>query len=677
MAPVTKITIDFETRSECDLKAAGAWNYSKHPTTEVLCFAFKVDDNPINSRNPKSQTDRYACKVDDNPSNPYNPGALMFWPYPFDFRGDFQFEAHNAGFEFAIWHNVMVPQHGWPDMPLEHWYCSAAKAAAHGLPRNLSGATEAMDLSEIKDKKGHSLMLKLCKPRPMWKKKGTGDKYFGTPEEFRLLEKYCRQDVRAEHELSSALDDLSPFERRIWKLDQQINRRGINCDLPLVNAAIALAGEDKKRGKAVMTEATNGEVTSPNQIAKIREYLGDHYLYDIPDLGALTVQTCLDDPEAPAGAKRILRLRQLHSKSSVRKYQTMLGRADPEGAITETLLYHGAHTGRWAGMAIQPHNYPKPSLSRGEIESIIIPAILEQDADSLELYCGSVGEALSSALRSALVAPPGHDLIGADYSNIEARVLFWFAGDTQALETLRSGGDLYVEMASAIYGIPPRDVTKEQRDIGKKAILGLGYQMAAKRFRESNREQGVEVSKALSERAVDTYREEHSGVPDFWKAVNRRAIQVVKDSRHRSLQLGQLVFGYKSPFFYIELPSGRRLTYAFPKLQLNRFKKVALSHMHIDPYTKKWERTTTYGGALTENIVQGTARDIMAHAMLKVEASEIDYKLRMSVHDELVATVPERRGSVRDFESLLCDTPAWADGCPIAAEGWRGKRYRK
>lgn len=657
MAPVTKITIDFETRSECDLKAAGAWNYSKHPTTEVLCFAFKVDDNPIDSQG-------YF-------------GDGRYPEYPFDFRGELQFEAHNAGFEFAIWHNVMVARCGWPPMPLDHWSCSAAKAAAHGLPRSLGGATEALGLSEVKDKKGHSLMLKLCKPRPTWKKKGTGDKYFGTPEEFGLLEKYCRQDVRAEHELSSALDDLSPFERRIWKLDQQINRRGMNCDLPLVKAAIALAGEDKAQGKAAMTEATGGKVTSPNQVAKTREYLEDHYLYDIPDLSALTVQTHFDDPETPTGVKRILRLRQLHSKSSVRKYQTMLSRADSKGAITETLLYHGAHTGRWAGMAIQPQNYPKPSLSRGEIESLIIPAILEQDADSLELYCGSVGEALSSTLRSALVAPPGHDLIGADYSSIEARVLFWLSGDTKALDVIRTGGDIYKDMAAAIYKVPLAEVTKKQRDVGKKAILGLGYQMGAPRFKESSKEQGVEVSKALSERAVDTYRDEHSDVPEFWAAVNRRAVQVMKDPRHRPLQLGQLGFGYESPFFYLELPSGRRLNYAYPQLRLNKFRKIALSYMQVNPVTRKWMRTDTYGGKLVENIVQGTARDIMAHAMLKVEASETAYELRMSVHDELVATVLKGQGSVREFENLLCDTPAWADGCPIAAEGWRGKRYRK
>lgn len=656
MAPVTKITIDFETRSECDLKAAGAWNYSKHPTTEVLCFAFKVDDNPIDSQN------RSCLDCSD-----------VFTPH-----GEVQFEAHNAGFEFAIWHNVLVPQHGWPDMPLEHWYCSAAKAAAHGLPRDLDGATRALGLPELKDKKGHVLMLKLCKPRPTWKKKGTGDKYFGTPEEFRDLEKYCRQDVRAEHELSSALDDLSPFERRIWKLDQQINRRGINCDLPLVNAAIALAGEDKKRGKAVMTEATNGEVTSPNQIAKIREYLGDHYLYDIPDLGALTVQTCLDDPEAPAGAKRILRLRQLHSRTSITKYKAMIARSDETGLITETLMYHGAHTGRWTGIKIQPHNFFKPTMTRVEVENLVISAIMERDADSLELYCGSVGSGLANSLRSALIAPPGHDLIGADYSAIEARVLLWFAKDEHALNMLRKGVNLYLDMAATIYKVPVESLTKESKEypVGKKTVLALGYQMGDKRFYEESEKEGLGLSKKFVKRIIDIYRnEKYKSVSKFWRVINQAMLNTLL--RKKPQRVNNLRFFKRDRFLFVELPSGRLLSFAYPQIRINKFRKQCVSYMHVDPLTRKWCRTDGYGGLFVENIVQGTARDIMAHAMLKVEASEVSYKLRMSVHDELVATVPERRGSVRDFESLLCDTPAWAEGCPIAAEGWRGKRYRK
>jgi DNA polymerase len=525
-------------------------------------------------------------------------------------------------------------------------------------------------------------MLKLCKPRPYWAKNKTGDKYFGTEEEFLALERYCQQDVAAEHALSAALDDLSPFEQRIWQVDQIINKRGINCDLELVTSAIELSKANGFRGAQAISELTDGAVKTPNQVAKLKDWYNEEIARTTgagsmlaEDLSADTVEAKLADERLPkdSRARKILELRQQHSKSSVKKYKAMIDRADWTGSISETLLYHGAHTGRWAGRGIQPQNYPRPDMEREGIEHILIPAILAKDADTLELFGGSVANALSNALRSALVAPEGCDLIGADYSNIEARVLFWLAGETKALDLLRAGRCLYKDMAATIYGNAYEDVTRAERQLGKQAILGLGYQMGAPKFRETCAKYGIEISLAFG--VVELYRAKYPKVVKLWRSMNSAALDAMEHPGPHWARPAPIHFEKKGKFLFMTLPSGRRIAYPFPKLRKNRFDNWAVSFMHVNPKTRKWERTDTYGGKLTENGDQAIARDIMAEAMLRVEKK--NYALRMSVHDELVASVPEGQGSIEEFEQLLCIPPAWAKGCPIKAEGWRGKRFRK
>lgn len=661
-----KITIDFETRSECDLRRAGAWEYSKHPTTEVLCMAWERTSGNVRSFYIGGDFTNEFDGIDDRELNLFL-AQLQRTP---------NLEAHNAGFEFAIWHNVMVPRYNWPEVPLDRWYCSAAKAATCGLPRSLDGATSALGLSEVKDKAGHRLMLKLCKPRPHWKKHGTGNKYFGTPEEFEALRQYCEQDVRAEVALSNALPELSTQERKIWCLDQTINRRGVHCDLPLIDAAIELAASEAQRGKAAIAKLTDETVTSPNQVAKLRDWINqDHSLSDpLPDLSAQTVKETLakEDLHPDSPTRKALELRQAHSKSSVKKFQAMRDRAGEDSRIRETLLYHGAHTGRWTGMAIQPQNYVRPSLSRQVIEQVLIPDIMTGDITSLELFADSVSDALANTLRSALCAAEGNRLIGADYSSIEARVLLWLAGDKRGLKLFEQGADIYKDMAATIYGVPVEKVTKEQRDLGKRAVLGLGYQMAAPKFETTCEKQGQPVTEELAKRAVKAYRTKYVSVTKLWYAVQNAAINAV---RYDPQRIARCTIATTSKWMRITLPSGRRLYYRKPKLKPNQFGGVSLNHMGVNSVTKKWESISTYGGKLVENIVQATARDIMAEAMIRCESK--GYPLVMSVHDELVAEVPEHFGSVDEFVELLTTKPRWAAGCPIAAEGWEGKRYRK
>lgn len=648
------LTIDFETRSEIDIKKTGAWLYSIHPSTEVLCMAQKAGNTPVKLLTP----DLFHVHSKKDVKT---------------ILGDyFTLEAHNAGFEYVIWHNIMCRRFNWPKIPLDRWSCSAAKVASHGLPRSLDGAAKAMGLSIQKDMTGHRLMLKMSKPRTKWRKIGEGEKWFEDPEELAKLYEYCKNDVETEYALSRALADLPGFEKKIWVLDQRINRRGISCDVDLVNSAISMIALLEGDAKDEIFDLTDGEVTSLGQVAKILEYLDLEYDVQLPNLQADTVEDALTK-NYDSTVKRILELRQLHARASTKKYKAMLTRSDSKGRIRDTLLYHGAHTGRWSGMGIQPQNYIKPKFDRWSIENIAIPAIKKNNIDELDLMFGSPMDALAFSLRASLCATEGKVLIGADYSAIEARVLLWLVDDQEALDLYYSGGDIYKDMASRIYNKSINEITKEERDIGKRSILGLGYQMGPPRFKSNCWEYGkVEVSLDFSKRVVKIYRDRYTKVKDLWKLVNKTAIDSVKNKSW--ISDSNITFSYENSFLFCHLPNGRKLAYKDPSLYLGKYDKVALRYWGVHPKTKKWVRLDTYGGKLVENIVSAIARDIMAEGMLRAEAA--GYPIVLTVHDEVIAeTTPDK--SVDEFVDLLTEIPEWAEGCPIDAEGWKGQRYRK
>jgi DNA polymerase len=636
------IYIDFETRSEGDLKKLGAWKYSLLPSTEVMCMAL-LDD------------------FYDEPET-----ILLI---PSDFKHFFQqkkpesIESHGAFFEFAQWHNIMVPRYGWPRIPADQWYCSAAKAAYHGLPRKLEDAAIALDLTVKKDAEGSRLMKQMSKPRPKWKKTGEGPKWFEDEKKLERLYCYCKRDVEVEYALSQTLDDLPKMERKIWLLDQTINRRGVYCDVELAQSAIEIIHTLETDAKAELRELTDGEVSTPGQTERIRKYLDEKEDLQLPNMQAETIEEVLKRKDLTKTSRQVLEIRQLNSKASTKKYQAMLDRADNDQRMRELLRYHGAHTGRWAGRAIQPQNFYKPNIERSEIEYLAIPEIKDKNSKSLNFLFGNSIRVLSSALRSTLRAAPEKDLIGADYTSIEARVLLWLVGDTRALAKIKKGVDLYIDMAATIYGIPIDQVTKQQRDLGKVAILGLGYGMGVDKFWETCNRFGIEIDYTLAEKTVYVYREKYCKVVLYWQKINNQAIEKSEP------------FSLHGRFLQFRLPSGRSLHYCDPELTLNRFHGPALTYMAQNSITRKWERQETYGGKLTENEVQAIARDIMALGMLRAE--DAGYPIILTIHDEIVSEIYKDFGSIKEFVQLLCKRPSWAKNCPIDAEGWRGERYRK
>ena len=351
-------------------------------------------------------------------------------------------------------------------------------------------------------------------------------------------------------------------------------------------------------------------------------------------------------------------------------------------------LYHGASTGRWTGVRVQPHNFPKGKIKDMErVWEDIKQAYRERSLELLEMLYGDVMELLSHAVRGALCSPDGMVLTVADYAAIEARVVLWLAGEHEALEILRAGGDIYCDLASAVYGRKVTKADKDERQLGKQGILGCGFGMGWKRFQETCAKYGIIVDDATAQMVVTVYRERYPRVKQMWYAQEAAAIQAV--TQGGTVTCGKIQWRVVGRFLYARLPSGRRLAYCDPVVvdATTPWGTAAkkLTFMAVDSYTRQWMRQGTYGGSLVENLVQAIARDIMAEAKLRIEAHPA-FTLVLSVHDELIgyAATPandNRQAALcRQFEDLVAganDNIAWLEGCPVAAEGWVGRRYRK
>jgi DNA polymerase len=607
-------------------------------------MAWKIGDGPIGLW---EKGDVFPLEVTDH----LNSGGLV--------------EAHNAFFEYVIWHHVLKLH----PVPLNQWSCSAALAASRGLPRSLAGASAAAGLGVDKDREGYFLMLKMCKPRKPTKNNPA--KWHETPEDLKRLGEYCVQDVATEYALSQSLGHLSDFEQRVWHLDLKINTRGVQCDVEACRAAVSIMNDLADKGKRDIENVTEGAIRSPSQAVALKTWMNDQGV-DIPNLASATVSEYLAS-DLPLNVRTALQIRQANSKASTKKYQAMIDRAAKDGRIRSLLLYYGAHTGRWAGAGIQIQNFPRGTLS-AETAASMIPAILGLDLKYLEAL-GDPAELLSSCLRSMLIAKPGHVLIGADYASIEARVLLWLAGDERGLEIFRRGDDIYKDMAASIYGVDIGSVTKEQRMLGKVAILGLGYGMGAERFVSTCKQFGIDIKLDMAKRVVDTYRNKYHMVQQLWRDTNQALIHAVKCED--GSQVGKYSFGFDSLMdtMLITLPSGRELVYNNPCLN---YEPAPWDHLQLIErihYESPRGPTHTYGAKIVENVTQAVARDLLANAMLTVD--DAGHDIVLSVHDETVVEVPEGAATVDEICNMMCQLEPWADGIPVAAEGWIGKRFRK
>ena len=727
-----RATIDFETRSACPIGDCGSWRYSLDPTTEILCMAWRL---------PYWEDGRTALWIPAFPEYGLEEDYCDDWNA---FEELFRWiadgglvEAHNAFFERGVWVNILEPQ-GWPEIDPLRWRCSAAKAAAHALPRNLEDAGTALRLKVTKDLEGHKLMKQMCQPRkpvkadriawakqhapcqtclgagrvPSWKKNGQptlkgarcplcdGKGYDAkkpvpdmpllwhcSKEMLFRLGEYCRVDVLAEEAVSHRLEDLSPDETGHYVIDQIINERGFRIDTEGVTKALTLVDAECVDLNAELAEITNGHVQRATQRQRMTDWFGAMGL-DLPDTTKDTIAGLLDskrvfDPKV----RRALELVKILGRSSTAKFVTMQDYVCPDERCHGALLYHGASTGRWSGKGVQPQNFVRSEIVDMDLAWEIIKTLDKARIESEVVNkkgrpIGTVMDVLAHALRGIIIPSEGCQLYVADYASIEARVVMWLANDAEALEVFRTGADIYCVLASEIYGYPcnKNDHPKE-RQVGKEGILGLGFQMGWRKFKERLElvtKQPVEDH--FAQKIVEAYREKFWRVKNMWWEQQEAAIKAVQTKRPQ--KAGRIRWYVDNGFLFCKLPSGRCLAYCEPEIHhkpapWDEEKMLpVLTFMAVNPFNHQWQRQSTYGGSLVENQTQAVARDLMAEAAWRCEWSGV-YTPILTVHDELIAEAPVGHGSVKEFEHLMAECPEWAAGCPVEAEGWAGLRYRK
>jgi DNA polymerase len=633
------VSIDFETRSAVDLRKTGVYKYAADQSTDIWCMAYKAPwSDDVLVWQPGDEVDTHL-------EDWIMAGGLL--------------SAWNANFERTIWNEIMVGRYQWPRTKIKQWRCTMAQASAMGLPRALGQAAAVLGVEEQKDKTGAALMLRMARPR---KVNADGSyTWWNTKDKIEQLVAYCRQDVRTELSVAETLNAMPDAERRLYQLDQRINDRGVKVDIDLIDRVSKLANDASENIDAEMKRLTNGQVKAATNAMDLTAWLRGYEL-NVNSVDKQTVTRLLAMDGLHPIIKQVLRLRQDGAKSSTAKYDAMVNAANADDRMRGLLMYHGAATGRWSGRLVQPQNFPRPQKKQDELDEII--AKLKADQDVSEHGAGTV--LASDLLRSMLIADDGHRLMFADYSAIEARVLAWVAGQSDLVETFRKGGDVYKEMASAIYNVDVESVTDGQRQVGKMAILGCGYGMGGKRFAEQCATMGIKVDEDEAKRIVSVYREKNNRIAQYWRDVEQDFVDMVKDAG-RVKTVG------------LPLPSGRSLTYHNPRIIQRETPWGAMRDTAqvdtLNSVTRQWVSQIIWGGLLTENVVQATARDMMATAMMALEIK--GYPVILSVHDEIICEVPDGFGSLDEMIDIMTRVPAWAQGCPINAEGKEGKRYRK
>lgn len=633
-------SIDFETRSKIDLKDRGLDIYANDSSTEVICIAFAHSIDQVNICEPNSPV----------------VGHLLA-----HVRAGGKIQAWNAMFEYSIWNCVCVPKYGWPELKLDQCIDSMAIAAANNIPQSLDEAGTVMDAEYKKDPIGKLLIQKLCKPH-----KGV---FNYDPDLLKQLFDYCVLDVKTEMTIVSKLRPLDAIEQKIWELTNRINILGVPVDVNEVENAVKAV----KFAQNILDQellALSG--CKPSERQKLLNWLNLHGA-KMENLTAESVTNKLQEPGLNSKVKQALLLRQEGSQTSVAKYAKIL-EIQRNGRIRNTLVYHGASTGRWAsrgGLNLQ--NIARPTLNDTEIEDAI-PTVFSQGI-------GSMRE-LSSLVRSAIKAPLGQIFVDVDFSSIENRVGVYLAGQKDKVEMFRQGLDEYKTFGStSLFHVPYDEVTKDQRQIAKSAVLGCMFGQGAKGLVEYAKSMGTLMSLEQSQNAVDNYRAAYPRVKALWSTCEFAAIEAVQNPGSPIAAGSKLVLKFDGRALWMRLPSGRLICWQKPELKEVVTPwgqtKLAVTVISLNTFTRKWCRNVLIGSSIFQSATQGTARDFLAFSMLSLDKA--GYPLVNSIHDEILALVLEemRETALEDVTSIMTTPPSWALDFPLAAEGWVGFRYQK
>ena len=642
------IAWDLETYISVDLAKCGVYRYCESEDFEILLAAYSVDGGAV-------RVVDLACgeKFPEEILDALEDETVEKWSYNSQFERIClsRFLGYPAG-------NYLAPA---------SWRCSMVWASTLGLPRSLESVGVVLGLEKQKLTEGKDLIRYFCVPcRPT---KANGGRMRNLPEhdpeKWERFKAYNLRDVETEMQIQKRLSNF-PVPDTIWEeyhLDQEINDRGIGVDMELVRQAIAMDARSRERLTAAMRELT--ELENPNSVQQMKQWLADHGL-ETDTLGKKAVAELLKT--APGPLREVLSLRQQLAKSSVKKYTAMENAVCADSRAHGMFQFYGANrTGRFSGRLIQLQNLYKntmPDLAQARA------LVRSGNYEALSLLYEDIPDTLSQLIRTAFVPQDGRKLIVADFSAIEARVLAWFAGEKWVLEVFEKGGDIYCETAARMFHcrVEKHGENAELRQKGKQATLSCGYGGSVGALKAMGALEAGMTEEELQP-LVDSWREANPNIVRFWWDVDR----AVKDCIRQRVptETHGLHFDYRSAMLFITLPSGRRLAYVKPRIGENQFGGESVTYMGVGG-TKKWERLESYGPKFVENIVQGTARDILCYAMQTLKNCSIV----AHVHDEVIIEA-DRRMSVTAVCEQMGRTPPWAKGLKLRADGYECEFYQK
>ncbi|MEQ2464750.1 DNA polymerase [Niallia hominis] len=645
------LSIDIETYSSVDLIKSGVYAYCESSDFEILLFAYAVNDEEVRVVDLAS-----GEKIPDDILKAMTDPTIIK-------------TAYNANFE-----RTCLAKYFHQPMPPEQWRCSSVHALMLGLPGYLDGVAKCLRLKEQKMKEGKALIRYFsvpCKPT-----KVNGERTRNLPkhdlEKWDIFKDYCKQDVEVERQIRNKLEafPITKVEQKLWELDQKINDEGVLIDKTLVFNAIQA---DKALQDELFEEAVRlTGLENPNSPAQLKGWLLKQGL-EVNSLAKKNVEALMGEVENPK-VKRLLELRQAMSKTSVKKYEAMERSICPDQRIRGLLQFYGANrTGRWAGRLVQIHNLPRNSLKDLQIARDLLKT---GNYDTLELLFESVSDVLSQLIRTAFIPSQDHRFVVADFSAIEARVIAWLAGERWRMDVFQSHGKIYEASAAQMFKVPIETIDKGSplRQKGKIAELALGYGGSKGALMQMGAlDMGLNEDELPD--LVSAWREANPNIVKLWWGIEAAAIKAVKEKVVMKMQYG-LTFHYTKGILFITLPSGRSLAYVRPRIGIDeRFGKEQLTYEGTEQGSKQWGRIPTYGGKLTENIIQAIARDCLAVSMLRLD--EAGYRINFHVHDEVILDVPIATGSMEEVENIMGQSIDWAPGLPLGADSFETFYYKK
>jgi len=644
--------IDIETYSSVSLKKSGLHRYIDSEDFDILLFAYSFDDGPV------EVIDLYSTRM-----LPPEVASALFDSNVLKTAWNAQFEVNCLNKAFGV------------DLPLDQWECTMIKASMLGYPASLDGASKALKLEQQKMSTAGKRLIKFfsepCKPT-----RTNGYRTRNLPEHnprnWEDYKTYNKFDVLAEQEIRRRLSffRIPPREQQIWRLDQKINNSGVMLDKLLVDQAIALNEITHNRLISEAAELTG--VNNPNSVAQLKEWLEQESATEITSLTKDNIKELLKEHDDPKITK-VLQIRQEIAKTSIKKYVAMDYCCGSDHRARGLFQFYGASkTGRWSGRLIQVQNLPRNSMKDLDLARQLVR---EGMFEELFIIFGNVPDVMSQLIRTSFIAPPGKVLAVSDFSAIEARVVAWFAGEKWRLDVFADHGKIYEASGAQMFKMPIEQVVGDIRSRSKVAELALGFQGGVEAMKRMGALQMGIPEDELPE-IVSLWRNTNRKIVQFWYAVEKAAIAAVQEPG-LTVRIPYLSFFMAHSTLFIQLPSGRILSYVRPYLKENKFGKTAIIYEGVDQKTRQWCRQDTYGGKLVENIVQGTSRDILADAMLRLDGA--GYEIVMHVHDEVALEVNEETAeSDLDRVNQIMATPiGWAPGLPLNAKSFVTRYYIK